>query len=82
MNKKIFKSGDVFKFKNKEYLVIQNYGETGLIKECIDNGMIIKGFAWNQENEPCIYVRTEENDTEVIKLANEEYENFFEKYKL
>lgn len=82
MNKKIFKPGDVFKFKNKEYIVIQNYGETGLIKECTNNGMIIKGFSWNQEDEPCIYIRTEENDTEIIELANKEYENFFEKYKL
>lgn len=82
MSKKIFKPGDIFKFKNKEYMVIQNYGATGLVKECNDNGMIIKGFSWDQEDEPCVYIRTEKNNIEIIKSASEEYKNFFEKYKL
>lgn len=82
MNEKIFEPGDVFKFRDKEYIVIRNYGATGLIKECKDNGVIIKGFSWNQESEPCIYIRTEKNEMEIIKYVNEEYENFFEKYKL
>lgn len=82
MHEKIFKPGDIFKFKNKEYLVIQNYGATGLVKEYKDNGMIIKGFTWNQEDDTCVYLRTEEKEMEIIQSVNEEYENFFEKYKL
>lgn len=82
MSKKIFEPGDIFKFKNKEYIVVQNYGNTGLVKECKDNGMIIKGFAWNQGEDSCVYVRTEEKEVEIIKSVSEEYENFFEKYKV
>lgn len=80
MNKNIFKPGDVFKFKNKEYIVIQNYGSTGLVKENIENGMIIKGFIWNQAEDSCEYIKTEDNYT--IQSLNKEYENFFKKYKL
>lgn len=77
----IFKSGDIIKFDNKEYIVIQNYGSNGLIKENCENGKIIKGFSWIQPNSECVFVRHCNNDRGIINLVNQEYEEFFMKYK-
>lgn len=82
MSIKSFKSGDIITFKDKEYIVIQNYGTTGLIKENCENGMIIKGFSWIQDGEECKYIGTQKKELDMIQNVNKEYEDFFEKYKL
>lgn len=81
MDMNIFKSGDIFKFKDKEYIVIQNYGDTALVKENIDNGIIIKGFSWNRDTDACTYLRSEKDHSKIDCLISE-YESFFENYTL
>lgn len=76
MQTKVFEPGDIFKFENKEYIVVQNYGTNGLVKEYINNGSIIKGFSWNQKTDNCIYLRA---DKDYLKNNSvfDEYETFF-----
>ena len=79
---KIFIPGDIIKFNNIEYIVIQNYGETGLIKENSKNGILINNFRWNENNSNCLYIGNTKDNNELIKIASNELENFFNKYKI
>lgn len=76
-NYKDFKPGHVFSYKDREYLVIKNYGKTGLVKELSGSNMLINGFFWNDKNDKITYLRTEK--LENINELNKEFENFFEK---
>lgn len=82
MTDKKFKPGDVIKLKDKEYIVIQNYGLNGLVKEICENGAIIKGFSWVQGSEQSKFIRTEDVDNETINSVKKEYIEFFEKYEI
>lgn len=79
---KIFIPGDIIKFNDIEYIVVQNYGETGLIKENSKNGILINNFRWNENNPNCLYIGNTKDNNELIKIASNELENFFNKYKI
>ena len=48
-----FKSGDVIVFCNEEFIVIENYGRSGKVKENCDDGNIINNFYWEYHGEKC-----------------------------
>ena len=79
---KVFKPGDIIMLKNKEYLVIQNYGIKGLVKETCKDGAIIKGFSWIQEDEESKFVRVGDKENDIVNSVNREYVEFFEKYEI
>ena len=77
---RVFIPGDIIKCDNIEYIVIQNYGETGLIKENSKNGMLINNFRWNENKCNCLFIGNSKDNKELVKLASNELENFFAKY--
>lgn len=76
---KLFKPGDLIRKDNVEYIVIQNYGCNGLVKENCDNGVMIKGFSWNQNGEDVEFIENTSKDINEIENIQNEYERFFEK---
>lgn len=48
-----FKSGDIIVFCNEEFIVIENYGSSGKVKENCDGGNIINNFYWEYQGEKC-----------------------------
>ena len=82
MLKEMFKPGDIIRLKDKEYIVIQDYGFNGLVKENYENGAIINGFSWVQNQDKCEYIKREEKEKDIIDAVKKEYEDFFEKYEV
>lgn len=82
MSNHIFKEGDTICLNGKEYIVIKNYGDKGLVKENKENGSIINGFHWEENNMYAKKVNGKNIDKESIELLKKEYNEFFEKYKI
>lgn len=82
MSKKVLCAGDIIKYNDKEYVVIKNYGASGLIKENCPNGALINGFRWNHEKNNYIYIKSSEKELDIINSASNEFENFFENYNV
>lgn len=53
MNNFGFKKGDIIEFCDDEFEVIENYGDSGKVKENGKGGCIIKPFYWNYCGEIC-----------------------------
>lgn len=49
-----FKKDDIIIWCNEEFIVIENYGESGIVKENCKNGDIINNFRWNFQGEKAI----------------------------
>ena len=51
MHKKYdFEPGNLISVDDSKYIVVRNYGETGLVKEYGDNGVLINHFNWKNKN--------------------------------
>lgn len=79
MNKN-FIYGDIISYNEVQYIVIKNYGNSGLVKENSKNGILINNFKWNQEGIDCKYIGKINKNNEEMELATSELENFFNKY--
>lgn len=49
-----FKQGDIIVYCNEEFIVLENNGESGIVKENCENGATIRNFKWNVYGEQCI----------------------------
>lgn len=48
-----FKVGDVIVFCNEEFIVLENWGDSGKVKENSKNGNVIGKFYWEYYGEKC-----------------------------
>ena len=48
-----FKINDIIEFCNEEFVVIENYGSWGKVKENYPDGVIITKFYWEYHGERC-----------------------------
>ena len=56
-----FKENDIIEFCDEQYLVIENYGSSGMVKEYYDGcigDIKIGNFYWNYQGEKCKLVGT------------------------
>lgn len=70
-----FNSGDIISIDDCKYIVVKNYGETGLIKEYREHGTFINHIKWANKN----IIIIEDNkikDSELKKIIAE-FESFF-----
>lgn len=49
-----FKQGDIVEFCNEEFIVIENYGNSGKVRENHKDGVIITKFYWEYYGEKCV----------------------------
>lgn len=71
MSKKYnYKPGDLISVEDCVYIVVKNYGETGLVKEHNENGMIINHFNW--KNKIIVKIKDKKiSDKEIDKILQE-----------
>lgn len=48
-----FKKGDIIEFCGDEFVVIENYGDSGKVKENSKQGCTINPFYWKYSGETC-----------------------------
>lgn len=52
-----FKEGDIISYADAEFVVIDNYGSCGKVKENYENGDIIDNFYWKIYGEECKLIK-------------------------
>lgn len=65
-----FEPGDLISVEDSKYIVVKNYGKTGLVKEYSDNGMLINHFNWKNK----VIIKLEDkkiSDAEIDKILQE-----------
>ena len=76
MNKKYdFEPGSLISIDDSKYIVVRNYGNAGLIKECGNNGALINHFRWN--NESIIKIADEKISEDELEQILQELHSFF-----
>lgn len=70
-----FNSGDIISIDDCKYIVVRNYGTTGLIKEYRENGTFINNIKWENKNIIKIdYIKVSDSE---LKRIIKEFESFF-----
>ena len=72
-----FNPGDVINFDDRKYVVIKNYGQSGLVKEYIENGILINNFSWEYKGKDCILTNIKVDDS-YIKNAEYQFNILFD----
>lgn len=70
-----FKPGDMVSINGDKYIVVKNYGTTGLVKECKHNGTLINHFNWT--NKKIDLIESKKIDEDEIKKILKEFESIF-----
>ena len=52
-----FRKGDVIRFAEDHYEVLDNGGSSGTVKALDDGGVMLSGFRWRFYGEDCVMVR-------------------------
>lgn len=70
-----FKPGDIISIDDCNYIVVENYGKTGLVKEYRQDGTLINNFKWANKD-----IKKVENqkikDSELTHILKE-FKSFF-----
>lgn len=61
-------SGDIIEFAGQEYLVIENWGQVGKVKE-YPEGVVIERFAWYFEGEEAKVISKSKPSPKTMKLS-------------
>lgn len=69
-----FNSGDIISIDDCKYIILKNYGATGLIKEYRKDGTFINNFKWANKN--IIIDNAKISDSELNSIIKE-FESFF-----
>ena len=51
-----FKKDDIIEYCGEEYIVLENHGDSGKVKENCENGITIYPFHWEAYGERCILI--------------------------
>lgn len=70
-----FNSGDIISIDDCKYIVIKNYGESGLIKEYRKDGTFINNIKWANKN--IIVIDENKIKHSDLKKIIAEFESFF-----
>lgn len=70
-----FSPGDIISVNDCLYIVVKNYGQTGLVKEYRQDGTLINNFKW--ANKDIKKVENQRIKDSELKYILKEFESFF-----
>lgn len=73
-----FEPGDIVSINGDKYIVVKNYGATGLVKEYKHNGTLINHFSWT-DKEDIHLLDLKKIKPEEIRDILKEFESIFRK---